>query len=179
VETFGDGGLIRRLDAPIAAYADVAARAPDDVWFAGGRNPTEDHTRSWPAGEGVLVHYDGKAYRTTRTPSPLLAVAAVGPGEAWAAGVDGVVVHVKDGRAEAFATGASDLLRGVWAAGPSDVFVVGDGPAILHWDGQTLRRVDASAMGPDTALVGVAGDGRGKVLAVGPAGIVAIERTAR
>ena len=64
-------------------------------------------------------------------------------------------------------TGAS--LYGVWGSGPADVFAVGDGGTVLHYDGQSWESM-ASPTGD--SLRGVWGSGPADVFAVGVGGTV-------
>ena len=143
---------------PIAAYANLAVRANDDVWLSGGMVAFHDGTRAQPAGEGILVHFDGHAFSRYRGPDgALLSVAAVGPREAWAAGLDGGIVHVKEGVVTAYHLERSGeasrvALRAVSANGPDDVWIAGDGSTLLHWNGKGFSRVDLAGIGADAAL---------------------------
>ncbi len=177
--TEGRQGLRLLSGLPAAAYADVAARADDDVWMAGGLGASpSDGARTWPEGEGTLVHFDGRAFTRHRAPDgALLSVAATGPGEAWAVGVAGSVVHAKAGVVEAYHLDRPVILRTV-AAGTEEVWIAGDGSTLLRWDGKALQTVDASAAGPDAALTAVippAGAKPGWV--IGPSGIWRLIRT--
>jgi len=99
--------------------------------MAGGLTSKKDNRPARSEGEGVLVHFDGQAFTRHRAPDgTLLSVAAVGPGEAWAVGRLGGVLHVEAGRAEAFHLEAPVVLRGVAATGPNDVWMVGDGSTL-------------------------------------------------
>lgn len=169
--------------APAGAYADVAARADDDVWMAGGLSTITVGGSLQPAGEGTLVRFDGHAFTRHRAPDGvLLSVAAPAPGEAWAVGLAGTALHVKAGAVEAFHLTGEDggrlpvALRGVAAAGPNEVWIVGDGSTLLRWDGTSLRRVDASAAGRDAALSGVIAPGVRAGWVVGPGGIWRVVR---
>ncbi|HVK68628.1 MAG TPA: hypothetical protein VM694_29415, partial [Polyangium sp.] len=166
---------------PPAAYADVAARADDDVWFTGGLTTVMVADRVSPEGEGTLVRFDGRAFTRHRGPDgALLSVAAVGPGEAWAVGLGGAVLHAKASTVEAFHLeregGArhTGILRGVTATGPNDVWIVGDGSTLLRWDGKVLRRVDTGVVGPEAALAAVIAPGAKPGWVVGPGGIFRI-----
>jgi hypothetical protein len=178
----GDGlRLVQGL--PLAAYADVAPRADDDVWLAGGLSSFEDGTRAWPAGEGILVHFDGRAFTRIRAPDgALLSVAAVGPGEAWAVGQGGGVLHVRGDTVEAFhLVGADDkplrhALRAVAASGRDDVFIAGDAGTLLHWDGRALRRVDTRAAGPEAGFSALIAPSKRPGWLVGPGGVWRVSR---
>ena len=107
----------------------------------------------------------------------LLSVAAAAPGDAWAVGMAGGVLHVKAGAVEALHLERKVVLRGVATAGP-DVWIAGDGATLLRWDGQVLRRVDASAAGLDAALTAVIAPVDAKPgWVVGPSGIWKLVRT--
>ncbi|MFO0590363.1 MAG: hypothetical protein U0441_22665 [Polyangiaceae bacterium] len=155
-------GLREVVGLPDAAYSSVAVRADDDVWLSGGLTTVRDDVRAQPAGEGILVHYDGHGFTRHRGPEgALLAIAPVGPGEAWAVGYDGGVVHVKDGVAAAYHLERAGnplrvALRSVAAVGPDDVWIAGDGATLLHWDGKAFSRMDVVSVGADAALTAVA-----------------------
>lgn len=161
-----------------AAYSDVAVRSAGDVWFSGGLTTTHDGVRAQPAGEGILVHFDGQGFARYRGPEgALLSVAAVGPAEAWAVGYDGGIVHVKGGVASAFHLERAGeplrvALRAVAATGPDDVWISGDGSTLLRWDGKDFTRMDLPGVGVDAALTAVVpprGDARGWL--AGPRGL--------
>jgi len=183
----GPKGLRLLPDLPHAAYADVAVRDDHDVWLAGGLTTAEaDDGRFRPEGEGTLVRFDGKRFERHRAPrGALLAVADAGPAEAWAVGVDGGVLHVKDGRAEPFHVKRADakrtdvaplILRGVDTAGPGDVWMVGDQGTLLHFDGRQLRPVGTSSLPKRAALVAVIAPTKKPGWVVGPTGIWKIVR---
>jgi cysteine-rich repeat protein len=65
-------------------------------------------------------------------------------------------------------------LEGVWASSPTDVFAVGDGGTILHFDGATWVQMASEAAGD---LFGVWGSAANDVFAVGNAGIVHFDGT--
>ncbi|MFO0590346.1 MAG: hypothetical protein U0441_22580 [Polyangiaceae bacterium] len=167
-----------------AAYASVAARATDDVWLAGGLTTAHEEVRPRPAGEGILVHFDGRAFTRYRGPDgALLSVVAVGPAEAWAVGYDGGVVHVKGGVATAYHLERDKKplrvpLRAVAATGPSDVWIVGEGSTVLRWDGKAFLRMDVASVGAGAALSAVVPP-RDKVPGwlAGPRGIWRFTRT--
>ncbi|MFO0590365.1 MAG: hypothetical protein U0441_22675 [Polyangiaceae bacterium] len=154
-------GLRNVSGLPIAAYSNLAVRANDDVWLSGGMVAFHDGTRTQPAGEGILVHYDGHGFTRHRGPEgALLSVVAVGPAEAWAVGLSGGIVHVKGGVAKAYhlerdSESQRVALRAVAATGPDDVWIAGDGSTLLHWDGKAFMRMDVAGVGADAALTAV------------------------
>jgi hypothetical protein len=155
---------------PAASYLDVAVRAEDDVWIAGSMGPASDEGAA--TGEGVLLHFDGRAFTRHRGPGgALLAVAPAGPGEAWAVGAAGSVVHASAAGTTAYRVGGVPVLRAVAAAAPDDVWIAGSGGTLLRFDGRTLRRVDTAAAGRDAAFTAIVPPGKEPGWVVGPAGI--------
>ncbi len=178
----GPNGARLVAGLPLAAYADVAPRADDDVWLAGGLGASRDEARAWPQGEGTLVHFDRHAFTRRRAPDgALLSVTATSPAEAWAVGVAGGVLHAARGAVEAFHLVAGDgtriegTLRAV-AAGEGEVWIAGDRSTLLRWDGAALRRVDASVTGVEGALTAVVAPGAQPGWVVGPGGIWRVVR---
>jgi hypothetical protein len=168
---------------PAAAYADVAPRADDDVWFAAGLSSSIDDARAWPGGEGMLVWFDGRTFIRHRAPDgALLAVAAPAPAEAWAVGLAGGVVHARGGTMDAFHLVAEDgtrlqvTLRAAAAAGVEDVWIAGDLSTLLHWDGKSLLRIDASGAGRDATFTAVIAPSAAPGWVVGSSGIWRLAR---
>ena len=62
-------------------------------------------------------------------------------------------------------------IRSLWAGSPHDVFAVSDG-AVLHFDGNYWRAMDAGGCGCEASLYGVWGSSGNDVYAVGGAGAV-------
>jgi photosystem II stability/assembly factor-like uncharacterized protein len=57
---------------------------------------------------------------------------------------------------------ATENLHAVWGTSSSDVWVVGDGACVLHWDGTTWSRVKVTGLGerrPDLFAVWAPGPG--------------------
>lgn len=149
-----------------ASFSAVWGSAANDVWAVGPR---------------ALAHFDGAAWRfvppaagASRFPF-FSSVWGSGPQDVWAVGSDGEdasnqiwrwngagwarIAHpdVAPGR-----HGATPAVLSVWGTGPNDVYAVGTGGTVLHWDGQAWSRLDAG-LTPDTgealkAVVGAGGD---------------------
>jgi hypothetical protein len=111
-----DGRSWRRVPLPAVAgrnvwLSGVAVPAPDDVWVVGGWGGLS----SWP----LLMHWDGARWqrvdllRIAPALGDLIATDARAPDDVWAAGMEG------NSRNESY--GYTDY--------------------VLHWDGQTWRRV--------------------------------------
>ena len=183
----GPGGLRLVPSLPPAAYTDVAARADDDVWLAGALTSGltgELAPRTIPAGEGTLVHFDGKAFTRHRAPDgPLVSVIATAPSEAWAVGVSGGLLHATPGVVQAYhlaregGSRAPVILRAAASAAPSDVWIVGEGGTVLHGDAKSFRRVEVPLAGRDAAFSGVVAPTQARPgWLVGPSGIWKITR---
>jgi hypothetical protein len=126
--------------------------------------------RGWPAGEGTLVHFDGQHFTRYRAPDgALLSVVAVGPGEAWAVGMGGGVLHVRAGEVEAFHVDDAPL-RSVAVGSDDAIWIAGDRSLLLRV-AAALERVDTTAVGPDAALTTVIAPGAQPGWVVGPSGM--------
>ena len=163
-------------ELPALGYADVAVGpSADEAWLAGGLGSMSDRYRAWPDGAGVVLRYAEGTVASWQAPyGALLAVCAAGPGEAWAAGAAGQVVHLAGSDAQAFVVDPAMWLRDVWASGPRDGWFVGDDATILHFDGSALRRLALSDVDADASFTAIAGRGPGDLWAVGPAIILRI-----
>ncbi|MBI5535816.1 MAG: hypothetical protein HY898_24065 [Deltaproteobacteria bacterium] len=165
----GASGWTHYSAVPEATYVAVSLRGADEAWIAGGLGATVNATRAWPSGEGILLHRDGSAFRWYRVAdAPLLAAAATGPGEAWAAGAAGVVVHALGGRLEIFRLPSEPWMRAVSAASSTDVWFGGDDATLLHWDGKTMQVQGMAGVAPTAAVTSIAACGDGTVWVAGP-----------
>jgi len=64
-----------------------------------------------------------------------------GPNDVWIAG-GGQALHY-DGRAWTMTSLGNVTVRAIWGSAPGDVWAVGDGGAILHWNGRAWSRSQA------------------------------------
>lgn len=176
----------------------ISALAPNDVWAVGWTQVLDERIPDPDGGptqivdhhEGLVQHWDGRAWNRVAVPQPfanwaLSGISASGPNDIWAVGNgygddDTPVIMHYDGRTwTALPTPPYGGLYGefndVVANGPRDVWAVGRtlldeddrGHAlVMHWDGRTWKRFDTPAdAGP---LTGVAKT---------PGGIVAVGQT--
>src|SRR5262245_36271372 len=123
---------------------DVAAVAPDDVWAVGSSSTSnEPDARQFT----LVEHWDGSAWSIVRTPNPQPNFGAGNP--------------------------VNNVLSGVAAFGPNDVWAVGEStdanslgsrPLVEHWDGTRWTAVHVPHPGRFGRLSGVSG---GDIWAVG------------
>ena len=98
----------------------VLASSATDIWAIGG----------------TAAHYDGNAW-TEEIPgtSYYIGEHLVAPGEVWAAGYSGSVVHRSGGAWSELRQGPSANLYGIGGSGPNDVWATGANGTCLHWTG--------------------------------------------
>ncbi len=169
----------------------VDARTPRDVWAVGNRSDGR-------TGQTLVMHWDGSRWRVTPSPSPppspatgrpyagLESVSALSADDVWAVGETGnvappgaeltLILHW-DGRRWSHISSSSprnaaslpfDALFAVDAAGPDDVWAVGDAnratpgyggggdrPLVERWDGRRWRLVSSPLLGRRSILYGV------------------------
>jgi WD40 repeat protein len=143
-----DGGAwAQAILPPFAGYGDtlhgIAARGPDDVWAVGFHNTGE-------GGDPIVLHWDGGAWQQIPHPpggahngTSLDAVTVAPDGRLWAVGNAGGGPWAEAGDGWSWQIGATpwqapdgqDLflapLRGVAAAGATEVWAVGGGDATV------------------------------------------------
>ncbi|MGC0418225.1 hypothetical protein [Embleya sp. AB8] len=200
-----DGRSWTVRDAPMPANSQgggllsVSERSPDDVWAAGWVQAIDKITPDPNGGpsrydthhEGIVQHWDGRAWTRVALPQPvaswgLNSIAVAGPDDVWAVGNgygddDKPLALHWDGRA--WSAVPVPQFGGVWgefnavvANGSNDVWAVGrrllddkdHGHAlVMHWDGHTW-----------TASTPPANAGPMYGAAPAPDGIVAVGETA-
>lgn len=146
------------VDAPTLWW--VHGFAHDDVWAVGDR--------------GTILHFDGEAWTTVDTGHDytLWGVWGATPAELWTVG--GEIASERPGVLRRYADGAwtdvegvglpGELLFKVWGASAAEAFIVGDGGALLAYNGAAWTRLDA---GTGERLLTVRGRGADDVYAVG------------
>jgi len=125
---------------------DVWARAPDDVWVLGG--------------DKLIHHWDHTSWTTMNPPlqdsttGELHAISGSGPNDVWILRGHNSVLHW-DGSNWINRQTQVDNLIDIWAPGPNEVWVVGDG--VEHWSGSgwSVPRIPfAISNAPFTAVGG-------------------------
>jgi hypothetical protein len=121
---------------------------------------------------GLVLHYDGERWTDDSPVSDILHAVWCGSGaKCLAVGQDTSVLSRTNSGAwiSDNSMGRIGSLRGVWAAGESDIYVVGDFGTILHNDGSGWQSVDS---GVEATLYDVWGSAADNVYAVGQAGTI-------
>lgn len=178
-------------NADQSVVRDIVAISPTDVWAVGGYSATDQGNSNSYA---FSLHWDGSTWTEIPTPQPspcpdctnvtLWAVDASGPNDVWACGdkyVQGpagflgshmLVMHWNGSSWTVMNTplldGGGDILFGVEAIAPNDVWFFGDalyqGPSspdlaiALHWNGSSFAFVPVPSVNPKTSGFG---DGNG------------------
>ncbi|MEO8840170.1 MAG: hypothetical protein ABI591_33985 [Kofleriaceae bacterium] len=143
-----------------ASYSAMWGTSATDVYAAGNLGAAS-----------TIIHFNGTTWAAVTTLPDVGALDAIwGVGsEVFAAGTG--IVHATDGSTFATATAPAITGRGIWGSSVTDVFVVGDTGAIVHWDGVQWIKMKVSFA---SKLQAVAGSSAAEVFAVGDGG--AIER---
>jgi hypothetical protein len=174
----------------VSIFRGVAATGPTDVWAVGYTNAG--------ASQPLIEHWNGAAWSVVPSPklstgSILERVAALSPTDAWAVGYQVAPSGAQTTLAEHWngkswsvvptpnlstAYGSSNVLRGVTAVSPTDVWAVGmfqndqtnyhqHRTLTLHWNGSTWSVVSSPTPGRAGELTAVAAPPAGKLQAVG------------
>ena len=94
----------------------------------------------------------------------LSAIWGSGPGDIYAVGGNGTIVHYDGSAWSIMNSGTTHWLLGIWGSGPSDIYAVGSGGTILHYNGLAWSAMDS---GTAYELRGVWGSGSSDVYAAG------------
>jgi hypothetical protein len=157
----GANGHVATFDGTTWTESTSGAANFNAVW---GSSPTDVYA----AGTGAtIVHYDGSLWTAVANPGTGSFTALWGGGgQVFAAGTS--IVHANGGAFATTMTPLATTVRGLWGSAGDDVFAVGDGGVILHWDGVSWTQMIAST----TALHAVGGSGAAEVVAVGDGGVI-------
>jgi hypothetical protein len=171
---------------------DVVSLSSHDAWAVGVKPKSAGSALTAP----LALHWDGAAWAIVDMPaivatkSTLNSVAAAGAADVWAVGnsldtscglCDRTLIEHWNGSAWSVIPspnpGLANLLDGVAAVAPDDVWAVGHRwldwsvwvPLVLHWDGATWSSVDVPQL-PNAKLVSVFALAADDIWAVGDAG---------
>jgi hypothetical protein len=125
----------------------------------------------WAATDYAALHWDGLAW-TQKGPSypGYTGLFAIAPSDVWAVTSNNARKDLAHWDGTRWNSSTADVpLSGVWAAASNDVWFVGDGGAIRHWDGTQLT---ASSSPTTNGLRAVFGRSANDVFAVGYGGTV-------
>jgi hypothetical protein len=120
------------------------------------------------ATQGVCTHWQFCWERPMPQGNDLKGLAMAGPGDLWAVGEAGTILHLERGAWVGSPSGTNQDLHAAWAAGPGDVWVVGDAGTVRRHRGSGFVEVDS---GTTASLRGIWG-AAGVVYAVGEGGTV-------
>ncbi|HEY4187791.1 MAG TPA: hypothetical protein VGP07_22135 [Polyangia bacterium] len=181
----------RPAPAPTAGdLTGIWASGPADVWVAGATGLVRWDAKSWSAADsqrvnvvwgtapddvqaagknGLVRSFDGHRWTTIATDvnTPFLGI-WTSPGQIFVVGGEYALGRPKQGLAMHRARGrwtrlaVSRVLNGVWGSSPTDVWIVGDGGTLLHFDG---RRWSPATCPSSADLLSVGGRGRNDVWA--------------
>jgi len=186
------GNWQHRSSSQVASVAGMWMQSPSDGWVVGDRSifhwdgstwslattvtvePATvlyaiSGTRSddvWAVGAGgVIVHWDGVAWTTTKISDVMYLNSVWGssPTDVWASsGLEGKAFHY-DGSAWTVAMLGAKSSGGIWGTAANDVWIGGRGGLALHWDGQTWTTIPI----PVQTISWIAGSGPNDVWAIG------------
>ena len=122
-----------------AALLSVNGTSASDVWIAGADDGTGP----------VVLHFDGQEWqrRDTGVKGDLWWVNAAPGGTVYFAGASALLLRYRDGAFERLKTPGlgKDVLYGVWAAGPDELYAVGTAAGrngfVWHYDGSEFHTV--------------------------------------
>ncbi len=163
VVAVGEGGTILEYDG--SSWSSVASGTGADlrdVWCAG---PADVHA----VGDWVILHHDGTGWTRSKEGGFSLYGVWGCAGDLLAVGYDGQIWSLEGGAWSKDRGGIgfdtiTATLRDLWGSGPNDVFTVGNGGTIAHFDGNRWSRMASGTM---EDLQAVFGSGPNDVYAVG------------
>jgi hypothetical protein len=129
---------------------DLWARAPDDVWVLGG--------------DAVFHRWNGATWQSADPPPPppdpampeMHAISGFGPDDVWILRGRSSVLHW-DGSTWISRQPQVDNLQGIWAPGPNEVWIAGDG--VSHWIGTGWSPLRIPDILINTSFTAVGGSG--------------------
>jgi hypothetical protein len=162
-------------------FFSVWTSGPNDVWALG--EPFDIGT------DGVPWHWDGTSWTVVGTqagiftlfdhgPQSLNATFGIDANNVWAVGTSGQVLqNTGSGWHQVGPQEFTARWNGIWGSSASDIWIVGDGARVRHWDGTALQTIltPSSIAGENLLAVygfAVSGLPSSDVYAVGDAGSI-------
>ena len=109
-------------------FHDIHGSSTSDIYAVGDR--------------GLVLHYDGKRWSEIETPvCTALNAVSVSGGVAWAAGDDGTVLRIENGKCSLCASPVRTSLTDLWAYRSDLVFACGEKGTMLTYDGSGWKQV--------------------------------------
>lgn len=167
----GEQGVIAKWEAGMwKTLPPIAGGALRAIW---GRSDRDIYC----VGEGgAILHFDGTSWQQTSAAelsgAELMAVwgPASSPSELWVVGKNGLIAQRRGSTWQRFTGQTLSNLWGLWGGPAQDVWAVGDGGLVLHFDGkETWTKVPS---GTKNNLLGVSGAPEGGVWVVGQLGTI-------
>jgi photosystem II stability/assembly factor-like uncharacterized protein len=126
----GENGMIYRYTTSGSLETSPTSQTLRDVW---GRSASDIYA---VGDQGTIVHYNGSGWSSmaSGTTANLRGVAGAATAT-YAVGQGGTLLELSNGTWTRIDLGLSADLRGVSLTADDDVFVVGTGDTILHYDG--------------------------------------------
>jgi len=90
-------------------------------------------SEAWAGGGDVLLHYDGDTWWPQKVPISVNALSMTGPGEGWAVGRKGQMLHISGGAAQFVQSPTDKDLNDVHFAADGAGWAVGDAGVILRY----------------------------------------------
>jgi hypothetical protein len=159
-------GRLARFDG--TAWTEITMGGATTTYSAmWGTSVSDVYAAGFTGTTSTVLHYDGATWSAVAVPNAgqLAAIWGAG-GEVFAAGTS--ILHATSGT---FTLAAAPPItaRSIWGSSPTDVFVVGDGGVILHWDGAAWTQMKVAF---STRLLAVSGSSATEVIAVGDGGTI-------
>ena len=163
--------------APTSSFSNhdiksIWGSGPEDIWVVGATGSLTSRLSFAAHTNGVAADGGAPTWTAydTGTISVLYAAWGSGPGDVWAVGDYGTILHFTAGTNKwtSVDSPTTEDLHGVWGAGPDDIWAVGERGTLVHYDGVAWTASSAAFSDdkkPD--LHGVWGSGPSDVWAVG------------
>jgi hypothetical protein len=162
----GWSGLFHFDGTGWAKVQPTVANAPQKYFTVQGSGPGD----VWVGGEGALLRFDGKRWRTAAEHLTINALWVAGDNEAWVSakpqGGSGWAIFRWNGRALELSLNPA-MVVDFWGPAANDLWAVGEGGLLAHWDGHAWARRDS---GTTRYLHGVWGSDARDVWVVGEDG---------